>query len=113
MAYQCKALSADTIDSIVKEYPVPYSQIKVILKNIKLKDETKKRIAEYYTMFNFFFKSEVHALILASSVKSEVHALILAFSGTTGSREIRCLEVCHCSSIWHFFKYTNVLPSKI
>lgn len=49
MAYQCKALSADTIDSIVKEYPVPYSQIKVILKNIKLKDETKKRIAEYET----------------------------------------------------------------
>jgi hypothetical protein len=49
MAYQCKALSADNIDSIVKEYPVPYSQIKVILKNIKLKDKTKKRIAEYET----------------------------------------------------------------
>ena len=49
MAYQCKTLSADNIDSIVKEYPVPYSQIKVILKNIKLKDETKKRIAEYET----------------------------------------------------------------
>lgn len=47
MAFQCKALSADNINEIVKEYPLPFSQVKQFKDN--LTSETKGRIAEYET----------------------------------------------------------------
>lgn len=45
IAYQCKALSADNINTIVNEYPVPYSQVKQF--KDQLTNETKGRIAGY------------------------------------------------------------------
>lgn len=45
IAYQCKSLTNENINQIVKEYPVPFAHVKQ--HKDKLNNEAKGRIAEY------------------------------------------------------------------